>query len=216
MRAEQAKYGTPKPLICSEGGPDVSLFHGSFFSFADPVLSGDWSRGADQLARMYLSCIASGVERFFLYSVHNDNRYGRPIHMAVEPGFLLRPMHLTVAALAYFVEGASYEKCLKPSYDISAHVFRQTNPRPYADVPSTVVVLIANGEEPEDLPNLLQKRFTVLTVGAIRLVFLPKRPGVLFILCQLMKRSRSCSMRLKVNLMDYFQSKRTDLMSKHL
>lgn len=152
LREEQAKYGTPKPLICSEGGPDVSLYHGSFFSFADPVLSGNWSRGADQLARMYLSCITSGNQKFFLYSVHNDNRHGRPIHMCVEPGFLLRPMHLTVAALAHFVEGARYEKCLKPSHDISAHVFRQLNNRPYADGPSVVVVLISNGEESEDLP----------------------------------------------------------------
>lgn len=151
----QAGYGTPKPILCSEGGPDVTLFHGSFFSFADPVIMGDWSRGTDLYSRWFLSAIAAGNQRFIAYSVHNDPRHGWPTHMLIEPEYLLRPLHLSLAALAYFVEGAKYETRLIPAPDISAHVFRQLESRPYADAPSVVVALIADGEDPEDLPTPL-------------------------------------------------------------
>lgn len=154
LRAEQAKYGDPKPIELTEGGPDVSLYHGSFFSFADPRLTGDWSRNTDQYARMFLTVIANGIERFTAYSVHGEpGSYGSPSHNLVEPGPLLRPMHLAVAALAQFVEGAEYAQRLNPAPDISAFVFHQPNTRFFADEPSTVVALIAHGEEPEALPR---------------------------------------------------------------
>ena len=155
LNAEQAKYGPPKPLIFSEGGPDVTRYHGSFFSFADPAVVGDWSRGADLYPRMFLSAIASGNKRFFAYSVHAQPRHGQSSHMLIEPGFLLRPMHATLAALAHFIEGAQFERRTAPAPDISALIFRQNNPRPYADAPSTVVVLYTDGENPEPLPRLI-------------------------------------------------------------
>ena len=155
LRTVQEKYGEPKPLMFSEGGPDVTIFQGSFFSFAEPSLTGDWSWGADQYARMYLSTIASDVLRFFAYSVHNHSHHGAPYHMMVEPGPLLRPLHLTMAALAHFVDGADYVERLLPTHDISVHVFTQSHDRPYAKAPSTVVVLHANGLDPEPLPRTL-------------------------------------------------------------
>lgn len=155
LRNEQAKHGQPKAMLCSEGGPDVSYFHGSFHSFADPALSGDWSLGADRYARMLLSAIASGNQRFFLYSMHGDNRYGWPIHMFTEPQRLLRPMLLASAGLAHMIEGARFERRLAPAPDISALVFRQPNDRPYAKGPSIVVALYAHGQAPEDLPTPL-------------------------------------------------------------
>jgi len=155
LAAEQKRYGTPKPLMFSEGGPDVTIFHGSFFSFADPVLTGDWSRAADGYARMFLSSIAAGNQRFIAYSVHNSPRHGLSTHMMVEPGYLLRPIHLALAGMAHCLEGARYERRLVPLHDVSAHVFHQTNNRPYAQAPSTVVALIADGEDAEDLPRAL-------------------------------------------------------------
>lgn len=154
INAEQAKYGEPKPLELTEGGPDVSLFHGSFHSFADPRLSGDWSRNTDQYARMFLTVIANRIERFIAYTIHGEpGAYGTTSHGLLEAGPLLRPMHLTVAALAQFVEGAEYKQRLNPTRDISAFVFEQPNPRYFAAEPSTVVALIAHGEEPEVLPR---------------------------------------------------------------
>jgi len=155
LRKVQSDYGPPKPTLCTEGGPDVTVFHGSFLSFADPVIVGDWSEGADRYARMFLSMIAAGNKRFIAYSVHNDPRYGYLTHMMAEPGFLLRPMHAALAALAHFVDGAKYERRLTPAQDISAHVFLQSHPRPYAAGPSTVVVLASDGPEPENLPRPL-------------------------------------------------------------
>ena len=157
LRVAQARHGTPKPVLCSEGGPDVSIFHGSFFSFADPEVMGDWSEGADRYSRMYLSAIAAGNRRLIAYSVHNAPRHGLQTHMLIEPGPLLRPMHLALAALAHFVEGARYEKRLVPAHDISAHVFSQPSSRPYSDEPSTVVALIADGPELEPLPKPLPR-----------------------------------------------------------
>ena len=125
LRTAQEKYGKPKPLLFSEGGPDVTVFHGSFFSFAEPALTGDWSWCADQYARMYLTTIASGIQRFFAYSVHNHTHHGHSTHMMVEPGPLPRPLHLTAAALAHFVDGAAYVEASRPAHDISAHVFIQ-------------------------------------------------------------------------------------------
>lgn len=153
LEAGQAQYGPPKPLVFSEGGPDVTLFHGSFFSFADPEIVGDWSRGADVYTRMYLSAIAAGNNRFFGYSVHSQARHGLATHMMIEPGYLLRPMHAALAALAHFIDGARLERRTAPAPDISALVFRQENFRPYADAPSTVVVIYADGENPEPLPR---------------------------------------------------------------
>jgi hypothetical protein len=147
LEAAQKPYGPPKPLMCSEGGPDVALFHGSFFSFADPSLAGDWSRGADMYARWYLSAIAAGNQRVITYSMHGRPRHGWSTHMMVEPGPLLRPMHLALSALAHFTEGARYDTRLKPAPDISAFIFRNE--------PATVAVLIADGDSPEDLPRPL-------------------------------------------------------------
>ncbi|MEI7939965.1 MAG: hypothetical protein WCK27_25045 [Verrucomicrobiota bacterium] len=158
LRQIQAKYGEPKPLELTEGGPDVALYHGSFFSFADERLTGDWQRGADQYSRMFLAVIAAGIQRFTAYSIHGVPRHGDPTHMMVEPGPLLRPLHLTVSALAQFVEGAKYEGRLAPSHDISAHVFSQPHPRYFATEPSTVVALIANGEAPAPLPKPLPEQ----------------------------------------------------------
>jgi hypothetical protein len=154
LRSVQAKYGEPKPLELTEGGPDVALYQGSFFSFADERVTGDWQRGADQYARMFLAVIAAGIQRFTAYSIHGVPRHGEPTQMMLEPGPLLRPLHLTVSALAQFVEGAKYEGRLAPSHEISAHVFSQPNPRYFASGPSTVVALIANGEAPAPLPKL--------------------------------------------------------------
>ena len=155
INAEQAKYGVPKPLLCSEGGPDVTLFHGSLFSFADPRIMGDWSEGADRYARLFLGAIAAGHRRFMAYSIHNAARHGLQTHMMLEPGPLLRPMHLAVAALAHFVEGAQYEERLQPTTDISAHVFAQPEDRDFAVAPSTVIVLHANGPDAEPLPHAI-------------------------------------------------------------
>ena len=151
----QNRYGVPKPSLCSEGGPDVTPFHGSFFSFADPVILGDWSEGLDRYTRWFLSTIAAGHQRFIAYSVHNAARHGHPTHMMTEPDYLLRPMHLGVSALAYFIEGAAYVKRLAPGPDISAHIFRQPETRPYAEGPSTVIVLHADGADPEPLPQAI-------------------------------------------------------------
>jgi hypothetical protein len=155
LKTEQMPNGTPKPILCTEGGPDVAIFHGSFFSFADPFLVGDWSEGADRYARMFLSMIAAGNRRFIAYSVHTNNRHGQLTHNMVEPNFLLRPMHLTVAALAHFIDGARYETRLTPAPDISAFVFEQPNARRYGKGPVTVAALIADGEDPQDLPRPL-------------------------------------------------------------
>jgi len=119
------------------------------------VLSGDWSLGADRYVRMMLSAMTNGNERFFLYSMHGDNRYGWPIHMFTEPQRLLRPVLLALSGLAYMVEGAAYVKRLSPAHDVSALVFRQARDRPYANGPSTVVALFAHGQAPEDLPRPL-------------------------------------------------------------
>jgi hypothetical protein len=152
LAKEQSQYGAPKPLIATEGGPDVMGFHGSFFSFADPAVSGDWSHGANQFARSYLSYIAAGVKRFIAYSAHNEpRRYGEQTCMMVEPGWLPCPMHLSLAALAHFTEGAAFEARLAPAADVSALVFRQRQPRDYAREPATVAVLVSDGEETEGL-----------------------------------------------------------------
>lgn len=153
INAEQAKYGMPKPLLCSEAGPDVARFHGSFYSFAEPRIVGDWSRGADQYARMYLGAIAAGNQRLFAYTLHTNPRHGQRIQALTEPGIRPKPMHAELAALAYFVDGARYVERLRPTSDISAHLFAQAEARPYASGPSTVVVLHADGEEEQPLPE---------------------------------------------------------------
>lgn len=148
LRMEQGKYGAPKPLMCSEGGLELAPFQGSFFSFADPELSGDWSLGADVLSRMYLSMIVNGNQRFFLYTLHGRGRHGDFMGAAVEPGPLLRPYHVAIAALAHFVDGARYEQRLSPAPDAAVHVFSRRDG-------AAVAVLTADGQDPEPLSRPL-------------------------------------------------------------
>lgn len=155
INAAQSQYGEPKPTLCSEGGTDVAMFHGSFFSFADRAMLGDWSLGADKYARWYLSIIASGNKRFLSYSTHGTSRHGANTHNLKEPGPLLRPLHLSLAALAHFVDGATLQARLAPAPDVTALVFRQERSRPFAHGSSTVVALYANGDAPERLPRPL-------------------------------------------------------------
>lgn len=155
LRNAQSSYGDPKPTLATEGGIDMTMFQGSFFSFADPAIVGNWSEGADRYARLFLSTIAAGHGRFIAYSVHNPPRHGMPNHMMCEPGPLVRPLHASLAALASFVEGAHYRERLIPAPDISAHVFEQPNTRPFAEAPSTIVTLVADGNASERLPRPL-------------------------------------------------------------
>ncbi len=151
INAEQSKYGPAKPLICSEGGIDVTPFHGSFFSFADPALFGTWERGADAYPRMYLSILAAGSKRFISYSIHSLPRHGLSTHNMVEPNWLLRPLHLALSGLAHFIEGAHFEKRVAPAPDVTAMLFSQPHPRDFASGPCTIAVIFADGEEPEAL-----------------------------------------------------------------
>ena len=150
---QHAVGGTPKPILCSEGGPDVGRYHGSFFSFAEPGLWGPWDEGADRYARFCLSAIAAGNERYIAYSVHSAPRHGWLTHNMIEPQYLLKPMHLAMAALAHFVDGAPYGGPLVPAPGISAHLFTHSQSRPFAATPCTVAVLHSDGVESIPLPR---------------------------------------------------------------
>ncbi len=152
---QRAVGGTPKPILCSEGGPDVGRYHGSFFSFAEPDLYGPWDEGADRYARFFLSAIAAGNERCIAYSVHTAPRHGHLTHMTMEPQFLLKPMHLAAAALAYFVDGVPYAGRLTPAPGISAHLFTHPEPRPFSAGPCTVAVIHSDGIESIPLPRAI-------------------------------------------------------------
>jgi len=152
---QRAVGGTPKPILCSEGGPDVGRYHGSFFSFAEPDLYGPWDEGADRYTRFFLSAIAAGNERCIAYSIHTAPRHGHLTHMMIEPQFLLKPIHLAAAALAYFVDGAPYAGRLTPAPGISAHLFTHREPRPFSSGSCTVAVLHSDGIEPVPLPRVI-------------------------------------------------------------
>ncbi len=152
---QRAVGGTPKPMLCSEGGPDVGRYHGSFFSFAELDLFGPWDEGADRYARFFLSAIAAGNERCIAYSVHTAPRHGHLTHMMMEPQFLLKPMHLAAAALAHFVDGAPYAGRLAPAAGISAHLFTHREPRGFSASLCTVAVLHSDGIEPVPLPRAI-------------------------------------------------------------
>lgn len=152
---QRAVGGAPKPILCSEGGPDIGCYHGSFFSFAEPDLYGPWEEGADRYARFMLSAIAAGNERYIAYSVHNAPRHGRLTHMMMEPQFLLKPMHLTAAALAHFADGAPYAGRLTPAPGISAHLFNHHDPRAFSSGPCTVAALHSDGIESVPLPRAI-------------------------------------------------------------
>jgi len=150
LNREQAKHGAPKPLVATEGGPDLFAYHGSYYSFANPDITGDWSALCDQYVRTYLRYIGTGVTKFFAYSIHNEPpHHGHPTCMMVEPGYLPSPVHLALAGFAKQVEGLRYERCLSPAPDISAHVFQSPAKE------RTVVALVSDGAGTEDLPQSL-------------------------------------------------------------
>ncbi|MBI5834144.1 MAG: hypothetical protein HZB16_17755 [Armatimonadetes bacterium] len=155
LKATQSKYGDPRGIENSEGGPGTTS-KGSFFSFANSEYDGDWSFYADQVPRYYLGCLAAGISRFYLYSLHNAGRFAQPGNwMLTEPQFLCKPLTLSVSALASFTEGARWKRRLAPVAGASAHWFEQPEARWYGPAGSIVVVAIADGAQPVKLAKAL-------------------------------------------------------------
>jgi hypothetical protein len=155
LRAVQAKYGTPKPLWDTEGGPGTTS-KGSFFSFAQPDIDGDWDRFADQVPRYWLGALAAGVIRFNLYTLHASSRFGQPNNWALtEPGWLCKPLIVSTSVLISFVDGAKWKERLTPAKGVSVHWFDHPEASVHEAGAHVVAVLISDNETSVDLPKAI-------------------------------------------------------------
>ncbi|CAN5761433.1 hypothetical protein BH09VER1_BH09VER1_13260 [soil metagenome] len=118
----QSKYGTPKQLWDTEGGPGIM---GSFYL---PEAGGLGPR--QQLAqsvRFDVTSMAAGVKAFFLYAIHREGPMGVGNYNAIEHDRAIRPILAARAVLASLVDGA---KCLgrtEPMKGVDSYQFEQTD-----------------------------------------------------------------------------------------
>ncbi|HEV7301290.1 MAG TPA: hypothetical protein VGN72_18140 [Tepidisphaeraceae bacterium] len=116
----QARHGTPKPLWDTEGGPNNYLsWYGEDASAARFQMT--------PLIQIDVAHLASGVRKFFLYTMHGDPEHRAGTHMMMEHDRSIKPAVAARAVLASLVDGAAYAGYAQPSEGIDAHAFRQTD-----------------------------------------------------------------------------------------
>ena len=118
----QAKYGTPKTLWDTEGGPGIM---GSFYL---PETGGLPPRQQlAQAVRFDVTSMAAGIKAFFLYAIHREGPMGVGNYNAIEHDRAIRPILAGRAVLASLVDGA---KCLgrtEPVKGVDSYEFQQTD-----------------------------------------------------------------------------------------
>ena len=120
--AAQAKYGPPRPLWITEGGPGMM---GSFYA---PETGGIGPR--DQLAqaiRYDVTEMAAGVRAFFVYAVPDDPAMGEPDYCAIEFDRTIKPILAARAILASLIDGAQSLGRTEPAPGVDAFAFQQTD-----------------------------------------------------------------------------------------
>ncbi|MCX7014334.1 MAG: hypothetical protein NTW86_17585, partial [Candidatus Sumerlaeota bacterium] len=78
---------------------------------------------ADHSARYYISCLANGVPKFFLYSFHSHGGLGNASFSSIDGDGTLQPLAAAVSALAWHIEGKRFVRMAPLSGTTWAYLF---------------------------------------------------------------------------------------------
>lgn len=106
----------------SEGGPGPSDIR-NFYRHVPPLGKTDASREwADYMVRYYVSTLASGAKRFFLFTIHSWGTW-RNDYSPLNVDGRLHPNLIAISNLAWHIEGRPFVKCEELAPDLYAYCF---------------------------------------------------------------------------------------------
>lgn len=121
---EQARYGTVKPLINSEGGPYQI---GSVYA---PETEGLWpSLQPAQAVRFDVIQMANGVQQYYLYAAWRTTRMGHSAWQATHWDGSIKPVIAGRAVLASLIDGAGAPVRSEPVPGVDMYTFPAHNGR---------------------------------------------------------------------------------------
>jgi hypothetical protein len=120
LRADEALFGTPKPLWESEGGPTDEI---SWYVNQAPAMHFQMS----SLVRLDVCLIAGGVKKFFIYTMGNSGDYGAGGLSLMEYDRSIKPALAARAVLASLIDGATYGGRTEPQPGVDSHSFTQSD-----------------------------------------------------------------------------------------
>ena len=116
----QARYGKPKPLWNSEGGPTDNV---SWYVSKTPAMHFQMA----SIVRLDVAQIAAGIRKFFPYTMTVPATCGEGSYQMMEYDRSLKPIVAARAVLASLVDGASYVSRSEPAPGVESHAFRQSD-----------------------------------------------------------------------------------------
>jgi hypothetical protein len=140
-----AEFGLPDiPIWNTEGGPDNKV--DTFYRDLDPIATSDGRQEAVWHARYYLTTMALGLEKFFLYTLHSYPRLGQHTWVRIDPGGWLKPWAVAQANLARLVEGTQFQHEVRTDAGVVAYLFEGDG--------RTVLALFSDASDPPSVPAL--------------------------------------------------------------
>lgn len=124
------------PIWNSEGGPGPSVVH-NFYRHTPPMGHTDaTARAGDHLIRYYISSLASGVDKFFVYTYHGWGQW-RHCYSYLNVDGRLAPNATSFSNLAWHVEGRDYREVVDLGEGVHAYLFE--------DAEAAVAVILSSG-----------------------------------------------------------------------
>lgn len=124
------------PIWNSEGGPGPSVIH-NFYNHTPPFgHTTTTARAGDHLVRYYISTLASGAKKFFVYSYHAWGQW-KPCYSYLNVDGRLAPTATAFSNLAWHLEGRRYREAVDLGGGVYAYLFE--------DDDGAVAVILSSG-----------------------------------------------------------------------
>jgi len=121
----QKKYGNPKPVWNTEGGPGRNLLHFYDQNLVPLPASEDAATIAAKVVRYCLAEMAAGTAHLFLYTMHGWNGFAGENWSLLSADGGVHPLGAAVSQLAYRTEGARFVQRSEVQPGLYACAFRR-------------------------------------------------------------------------------------------
>jgi hypothetical protein len=149
-RERGAASGRPVPVWNSEGGRGVDSEINAL-AFTPPVRLDRGNRWAERLVRYYVSTLASGTEKFFLFNLHLGTT-STTTYSSLNHDGSVSPLMPAFSNLAWHIEGQNFVRTVTVAPALHLHAFQARTG------PGSTLVVLANGLDrvviPEPIPGV--------------------------------------------------------------
>ncbi len=137
--------GHPVPVWNSEGGRGVDNEINAL-AFTPPVRLDRGHRWAERLVRYYVSTLASGTEKFFLFNLHLGTT-SMTTYSALNFDGSVSPLMPAFSNLAWHIEGQKFVRTVSPAPTLHVHAFQARTG------PGSTLVVLSNGLDRVVIPG---------------------------------------------------------------